>query len=282
MGGSTARCEGSMKSRLSELTLLERHALGQVGRIKQRRIDWQPSKPLMRRVEVENIIRARHGTYIPDPEDTDDRGTCLAYIRAAALSLSEQDMFAWARRWAPWARPDEIQSFVDEASKRRHMMSADGVAGMLGVTYAERTALGLKTIGCCDLSKAERKAKAKERKRERDRNQQTAKRKAKGRQDRKSYEDQSLSRQKPWEALNISRRTWERRRVAGLSQIDIITTGDTLASNAADCSPPVPIAFPAITTGNAGRGGVRGPSPRRGIQGAEPHGNGDTPKEHAA
>src|SRR5690606_8377461 len=100
---------------------------------KRNRTDWKPSRPLMRRLEVEKVIRARHGGMIPDPEDTDDRATCLSYARAAALSLSGQDMHAWAAKFMPWAYHGEIQPFIAEAAKRRHMISADGVAGMIMV-----------------------------------------------------------------------------------------------------------------------------------------------------
>lgn len=56
---------------------------------------------------------------------------------------------------------------------------------------------------------------ARRRRQERERERQRLIRAERGCKDRKSYEEQSLSRQRPWEALGVSRDTWERRRAAG-------------------------------------------------------------------
>nr|MBP6520281.1 hypothetical protein [Shewanella sp.] len=45
---------------------------------------------------------------------------------------------------------------------------------------------------------------------ERDKNRKQAARRAAGAVDRETYERQSLSRQKPWEALGMSRASWYR------------------------------------------------------------------------
>ncbi len=194
--------------------------------------------------------------------------------------------------------PDEIEEVIAQASRRRRMMTADGVAGLLMVTIAERTRLKLKTIGACDISKAERGKIAKERKRERDRSRQEQRRRAAGRKDRKSYAGQSLSTLKPWEAVGMSRATWYRQRETRVSRIDINRKGDTPESHRrrsmhsprarrvthamSDASPsPVPPSLPS-TVGEAGRVGVRGMIPRRGCQGAGPHGSGDKSSEEAA
>ncbi|OWK18301.1 hypothetical protein AJ88_03715 [Mesorhizobium amorphae CCBAU 01583] len=166
------------------------------------------SLELARMREVEKVIRDRHGGMIPDPENTDDRETCLDYLRAAAFSLSGQDMATWCRKWAPWAQVAEIADIVGQADRRRRMMTADGVAGLLRVTLEQRTRLGLRTFGACDISKAERMKIAKQRKRERDRSKNTEARKARGCKDRESYEAQSAEHLKPWIAEDISRRTW--------------------------------------------------------------------------
>lgn len=251
---------------------------------KRYRTDSKPYRPLMRRIEIEKLIRARHGAMVPDPEDTDDRATCLAYARAAALSLSGQDMHAWAARWMPWADRDEIQPFIAEAAKRRHMMSADGVAGMLMVTYAERSQVGLNTIGACDISKDQRLAFTKAKKRERDRLRQEQIRSNRKAKDRKSYEAESLSSLKPWDAEGISRPTWYRRqqRETGASRVDSIPMdGDTHVSPIEIGGQPVPTSSKPRTSGAAGRWGLGTESPS-GLQGAEPHGSGDTWSEEAA
>jgi hypothetical protein len=75
---------------------------------------------------------------------------------------------------------------------------------------ADRTAPRITTIGAIDCSKAE----PVERRKGRKRNRVEAGRRAAGAVPREQYEANSLSRTRPWEALGISRRTWERRRKA--------------------------------------------------------------------
>jgi hypothetical protein len=244
------------------------------------RTDWKPSRPHMRRAEVEKVIRARHGGMIPDPGDTDDRDTCLGYIRAAAFSLSLQDMPNWCSKWAPWATAAEVGAIAAQAVKRRRMMNADGVAGLLTVTMEERTRLQLKTIGACDVTKAERARLAKERKRQRDRERQALKRRAAGSPDRASHEAQSLSASRPWEAEGISRRTWYRRRGTSPSRIDIYENGDTPVPNEKRHSFPAPDTESA--SGAAGRAWGLGVEPPAELQEAEPHGTCDGSSEVAA
>lgn len=251
---------------------------------KRYRKDWRPSLELMRLREIEKLIRARHGSIVPDPEDTDDRETCLSYVRAAALSLAAQDIAVWCRRWAPWVRNDELTGIVAQARKRRRMMTADGVAGLLLVTWAERSQIGLNTFGACDVSKVDRKRLAKERKRHRDRTRQEAKRRAAGRKDRKSHEATSLSRLRPWEAEGVSRATWYRRRETQVSRVDINPKGDTLVSNPKGdtLAPTLPPASKPIADGVAGRRRGLGDHPPAEFQEAEPHGSGDWIAEEAA
>lgn len=246
------------------------------------RTGWKPSRELQRLREIEKVIKYRHGSTIPDPDDTDDREMCLDYIKAAALSLSDQDMAEWCRKWAPWVKDHELAAITSIASTRRRMMTADGAAGLIRLMWADRTRLGIRTIGACDMSKAERMKAAKERKQERDRNRKADARKANGVKDRASYEAHSLSTLKPWEALNISRRTWERRRVASPSRIEVKGNGDTLASTPDMVTPtPPPISKPSAD-GVAGLHAGLGDHPPAELQEAGPHGNGDTLSEEAA
>jgi hypothetical protein len=83
---------------------------------------------------------------------------------------------------------------------------ADKIAGILQVTEAERSRLGLTTIGAIDMSRAERI----QRRRERDRTRRQQRRRAGGAKPRNQYEAQSISRAQPWAALGMSRATWYR------------------------------------------------------------------------
>ena len=230
--------------------------------------------------EIEKIIRHRHGRGIPDPAGTDDVDLCHAYLQAVASTPDSQSASSWALVWAPWADPVLLDLLDRSASGRSKMPPADAVAKMLYVRMAERTLLGLKTIGACDISRHARELSAKERKRERDRNRQEQKRRASGRVDRSSYEATSLTSLKPWEQEGISRRTWERRRVASLSRIDISTNGDTLASK-----PDHTLRDAQNNMHQARVAGLMvglGDHPPAELQEAEPHGNSDMLKDRAA
>ena len=172
--------------------------------------DWKFSLPLLRLREIERVVVSRHGLIIPDPLDTDDRDWCLAYPRAVQCSSTAQDLHHWSRRWAPWAEPSEIDAIIATEGWRQKMMGPDQLATMIFVSAAERAALGLRTIGACDVSRAERDAATAEAKRQRDRERQTQRRRAEGRVDRQTYLSGSVSAQRPWEAVGKSRAKYYR------------------------------------------------------------------------
>jgi hypothetical protein len=162
--------------------------------------------------EIARVVMHRHGR-LPA---TDDRAI---YLKAAAWHLNPRDgdlHFAlenWCRRVGATLPIGQINRIVKDTKPRK--LRADRLAKILKVTDAERTALKLTTIGACDVSKAERLRRRKERHRA----AQQARRRARGDIPREQYLAQSASRTKPWEALGISRRTWERRGRPTLTQV---------------------------------------------------------------
>jgi hypothetical protein len=102
----------------------------------------------------------------------------------------------------------EASAITEEASIIRQQRSADNLAKFLGVTYAQRQALGLTTIGSVNVRKRARK----EMRKRSDRLAKEAKRRAAGMRP----QSESLSRTKPWEAMKMSRRTWYRQRTKGV------------------------------------------------------------------
>jgi len=117
-----------------------------------------------------------------------------------------------------------------------HIISGKRLGEILSVTAAERETLRLWAIDAVDEPKADRAAR------------KTAERRAwdneRKRRDRETqesyvtrdaYESESLSRTKPWEALGISRRTWERRRAAANGQaVASAANGQADASGSTD------------------------------------------------
>jgi hypothetical protein len=165
-----------------------------------------------RRTEIARVVMHRHGRLA----ETDDG---IIYLQAAALHLNPRDgdlhfaLEQWCRRVGATLPPEQINRIVEDNKPRK--LSATRIAKMLKVFDAERTALGLTSIGACDVSKAERLRRRKKRHRA----AQQARRRARGVMPRDQYLAQSLSRTRPWEALGISRRTWERRGRPTLTQV---------------------------------------------------------------
>jgi hypothetical protein len=123
----------------------------------------------------------------------------------------------------------EASAITEEASITRKHLSADNLARFLGVTYEQRQALHITTIGSVNVKKRARKE-------------------LRGRQNRMAHErgrrvlgmrpqSESLSATQPWRKEGMSRRTWERHRNkardandATLSAAIFLSSEDRLAS----------------------------------------------------
>jgi hypothetical protein len=104
-----------------------------------------------------------------------------------------------ARRMGGKITEAQASDITEEASITRQHRKADNLARFLGVTYAQRQALGIKTIGSINVGRRARK----ELRKRRDRLAKEAKRRAVGMRP----QSQSLSATEPWRALGVSRRT---------------------------------------------------------------------------
>jgi len=202
------------------------------------RVPGKFSIHLLRMREIEKVITSRYGREVPETDDPSIIEAVAYAINAHCQKVGGDFPDAlrnWCAVWAPWANAragEIIRPILNTLVRRRHDLHADKLARLLHVSFNEREMLGLNTIGACDIPPEIRRAIVKNRKRKRDRARQAAIREAEGRQNRTSYEGESLSRTKPWEAEGISRRTWYRRRGTGLSRVEIYTKGDTLVPTA--------------------------------------------------
>ena len=149
--------------------------------------------------EIAALVLHRHGQ-LPDTDDRD------IYLEAAAWHLKPRDgdlAFAldqWSRRVGAMLPIAEINRIVESVSAKPRRFKADTLARMLRVTHVERTRLKLTTIGCYDVSKAERTRLRKER----HRRGQQARRRARGVIMRAQYLATSISRQQPWWPQDVS------------------------------------------------------------------------------
>jgi hypothetical protein len=103
--------------------------------------------------------------------------------------------------------PAAAREVIDEAKTIPVCRKADPLAAWLGLTYADRQGLHIRTIGTVNVKK---RARTELRKRSK-RLAEEKRRRTRGAQSRVQYEDNSLAATRPWEKLNISRRTWYRR-----------------------------------------------------------------------
>jgi hypothetical protein len=159
--------------------------------------------------------------------DTDDLAT---YLIAWVWHLKSKDpagaVMECARRIGrKGMSPIEAEQIIAEADTTRRRRSADNLARWLGLTWVQRQRLGIGTIGSIDVNKRARK----ERRRQRDIERKARKRREAGIPPR----SQSLSKLKPGEALNMSRRSWYRLRKAQAPELGTTTATPVFLSTGA-------------------------------------------------
>ena len=165
-----------------------------------------PSLDTLRNAEFDRCVADKVGTVFPD----DDHGRDLLF---AALHLKiprgegEPGLRRYMRRMAPWLGEDEAGRLLDWVFAKQYRYGADKLAELFALTDDDRRRRGIRTIGAVDVPREARLARRRASKNAR----RKAKRRASGMKSRAEYESASASRNRPWEAFGISRRTWERR-----------------------------------------------------------------------
>lgn len=160
------------------------------------------------RVRCAQLNRFFHDRWGPTWPD-DDAGRDDLFIMLHHLQWRGVNGFGlvcWIRTTCPWMPEEEAENLIRRVHNHPRKWSASTLGERIGLTDASRTRLRITSISPCDVSRAERL----ERSRRRKAACRKAARRAAGVQPRAQYEAESLSRSRPWEALNVSRRTWER------------------------------------------------------------------------
>jgi hypothetical protein len=124
-------------------------------------------------------------------------------------------------RWAPWMGDNRIGALIDEINQMpmwQRKPRARTLGERLSVTYGQREELKLRTIAPCDVSDAAMALIRKRKRRKRDKERRQL-------QSRADYlATHKVSKEQPWIAAGISRRTWYRRRGTSLHPINLIKT----------------------------------------------------------
>jgi hypothetical protein len=158
--------------------------------------------------EVRAVLEARYGETLPD-DDAARAGLALLLSYVAQLNPGNAGptVAAEARLLAPWMPHAERRAFVDGViGEPPHKLKADAIAERLGVTNELRTRLGLTTIGCCDLTRAERNRLTRRRKTDAER-ERRHRRDVKPRPDYLAGFANSAKNTEPWKAAGVSRAT---------------------------------------------------------------------------
>jgi hypothetical protein len=168
------------------------------------------SKKLIARLrmrEIERLFAHRYGDRLPD-DDAGMEDLVLAANQIAQMDGNAEDhILRWAWDWAYWLFDKKDVNpvcFARRIAQNPRRYKADTLARLLNLTMADRTSLGITTIGAIDCNQQQRA----ELRRERKRAYAEARRRAAGAKPRAQYEAESLSRTKPWEQMGMSRSTW--------------------------------------------------------------------------
>lgn len=242
-------------------------------RSKPTRVGKAPwSRNLQRLAEIERLIEHRRGgdfatideeylrAILPDLLRERDLPGCLPHRRSALAWTTEIfPSLAWDRAES-WFLQVEAEIAGPPALRPYR---ADAIAKMLDVTNEERLTLEMRTIGAVDMNQRQRRNA----RRAANVAYHRAKRQQAGAEPRIGR--RSIERQKPWEAIGASRRTWFNRQKA-LREAASCTAATATAPNeictattaTAECSCTATTAVSFEEAIGARRGGANSPTPR--------------------
>jgi hypothetical protein len=171
----------------------------------QEGIEGRSARVYVRLREIEAVLEDTYGgKFLPDYDaGRDDFFIVAQHIRGFGGDVV-QHVIAFAAMWMPWMPEAEAREMAERVIAHPQEWEADELARDLGVTGKRRERLGLTTIGASDLSPRKRKRLA----RKKHAAAKAAKRLAAG----AKPHSESAERTRPWEAEDMSRRTWYRRK----------------------------------------------------------------------
>ena len=175
--------------------------------------NWSPNR--QRAAEITKLIHHRHGGRC----DTDDGHAYLTAVLPAlieevgglAATSCEAQIRTWAAISVPLMTPAEVAACIAEARKRNARRSlhwsARQIGDLLRLSTTERETLDIRTVWPANMTKAKFEDYTRAR--------NTARKRTAARASGARPQSESVERQKPWIALDMSRRTYYRRLAAG-------------------------------------------------------------------
>jgi hypothetical protein len=164
---------------------------------------------------VRSLLRDRYGAVVPDDDAGNEDLRILLHCKANACKPENRvdRLIKEIEAMAPWMSSIKARTIAEQISAKPLKVTSDWLGKVLNVDADTRDRLAIWQIGAVDLDAAGRRERALQRRRERDRER---KRKQRQCQPRAEWLAQhSREREKPWESLGISRRTYYRRLSAG-------------------------------------------------------------------
>ena len=110
----------------------------------------------IRVAELNRLFKARYGEVLPDNEIGRECAVIIANHLIMLPGLPQKRLMDWAEHHAPWLNMEELAQLLADAASRTQVWKADSLAWRLRLTYADRQALKITTIGAIDCNKAER------------------------------------------------------------------------------------------------------------------------------
>ncbi len=127
----------------------------------------------LRIAELNRLFKARHGEQLPNTAEGRQMVTIAAHHLVQLSGMPQKRLMDWCSIRAPWLTVAEVESILAEVACHPRSWKADSLAWLLKLTYADRQALKIGTIGAIDCNKAERAALRKAKARNRDKRRRT-------------------------------------------------------------------------------------------------------------
>jgi hypothetical protein len=108
--------------------------------------------------DLNRLYEARYGEQLPNNAVGRECVVIAAHHLVMLAGMPLKRLMNWCSSRAPWLTVQEIEEILSSVASRPQTWKADTLAWKLKLTYTDRQALGITTIGAVDVNKRERAA----------------------------------------------------------------------------------------------------------------------------